>query len=106
MENANVPEALDVNNMSKRDNENKNLPVRYREVRKTIALSITTLFVVVVMIQLVLVTIAFFMGKENPNFIVSNQLIEYVIVSVIAYYFGKSTALDNPLKDPNSESVK
>lgn len=49
------------------------------EVRKIIALLVAGLFV--------FLSVA---GQVDP------KLIEYVIVSVIAYYFGKSTALDKP----------
>lgn len=49
------------------------------EVRKLIALGITTMFIVLA-----------FMGQ------IDGKLIEYVVVAVISYYFAKSTALDIP----------
>lgn len=49
------------------------------EVRKIIALSITLLFIILAV-----------MGK------IESKLIEYVVVSVISFYFAKSTALDTP----------
>lgn len=49
------------------------------EVRKLIALGAMLLFIVLA-----------FMGVIEP------KLIEYVIVTVISFYFAKSTALDKP----------
>lgn len=52
------------------------------EVRKIIALLTTGLFIFLAVMQEI-----------------DAKLIEYVVVSVIAYYFGKSTALDRPKGD-------
>lgn len=49
------------------------------EVRKLIALSITALFIALAL-----------MGK------IDMKLVEYVVTTVIAFYFAKSTALDAP----------
>lgn len=49
------------------------------EVRKIIALLISVLFVVLA-----------FLGK------IDSKLVEYVITTIIAFYFAKSTALDKP----------
>lgn len=49
------------------------------EVRKLIALSITGLFIVLAV-----------MGKMDT------KLVEYVVTTVIAFYFAKATALDTP----------
>jgi hypothetical protein len=49
------------------------------EVRKLISLAITILFIVLAVT-----------GQ------IDSKLVEYVTTSVIAYYFAKSTALDNP----------
>ncbi|MDF2612534.1 MAG: hypothetical protein K0S71_320 [Clostridia bacterium] len=49
------------------------------EVRKMISLAVTLLFIVLAV-----------MGK------IETKLVEYVVVSVISYYFAKSTALDTP----------
>jgi hypothetical protein len=51
------------------------------EVRKIISLGIAGLFIALS-----------FMGKIDP------KLIEYVVTSVIAYYFAKATALDVPVQ--------
>lgn len=55
------------------------------EVRKIIALSVTGLFI----------ALALF-GKMDT------KLVEYVVTTVIAFYFAKSTALDSP----NTENTK
>jgi hypothetical protein len=55
----------------------KNKASNLIEVRKITALLVVFLFVVLS-----------FMGKLETNFI------QTVIISVVAYYFGKSTALD------------
>jgi hypothetical protein len=52
------------------------------EVRKITALLIVMLFIVLSL-----------MGVLEVNFI------QTVIISVVSYYFGKSTALDRPRKD-------
>ncbi|MCW6094540.1 hypothetical protein LAV60_15320 [Clostridium sporogenes] len=49
------------------------------EVRKLIALSITGLFIALAL-----------HGKMDT------KLVEYVVTTVIAFYFAKSTALDSP----------
>ena len=49
------------------------------EVRKIIALMVAVMFVVLS-----------FLG------VIESKLIEYVIISVISFYFAKSTALDKP----------
>lgn len=49
------------------------------EVRKLISLGITILFIVLAL-----------QGRIDP------KLIEYVVTTVIAFYFAKSTALDTP----------
>lgn len=49
------------------------------EVRKMISLAVTLLFIVLAV-----------MGK------IESKLVEYVVISVISYYFAKSTALDAP----------
>jgi len=56
------------------------------EVRKIIALAIVCVFIVLAVT-----------GSLDE------KLIEYVIVSVITYYFAKSTALDQPGKDSGDE---
>lgn len=57
-------------------------------VRKIIALSITTMFIYLVIF------------KKGT---VDKQLVQYIVVAVISYYFAKSTALDDPAKDPLAE---
>lgn len=57
------------------------------EVRKIIALVVTWLFIYLAV-----------KGRINSEFI------EYVIVSVISYYFAKSTALDIPKKEEKKPS--
>lgn len=54
------------------------------EVRKLIALGITVLFIVLALI-----------GK------IDTKLVEYVVTTVIAFYFAKSTALDTPKNNDN-----
>lgn len=56
------------------------------EVRKIIALAVMVLFFILAIL-----------GKIDA------KLIEYVIISIFSFYFGKSTALDVP---KNSESNK
>lgn len=51
------------------------------EVRKLIALAVTAMFIVLA-----------FMGVIDP------KLVEYIVTTVIAFYFAKSTALDTPDK--------
>ncbi|HID0815690.1 hypothetical protein [Clostridium botulinum] len=55
------------------------------EVRKLIALSVTGLFIALALL-----------GKMDT------KLVEYVVTTVIAFYFAKSTALDSP----NTENTK
>lgn len=49
------------------------------EVRKLISIAITVLFIVLAV-----------MGR------IDTKLVEYVVTTVIAFYFAKSTALDSP----------
>lgn len=49
------------------------------EVRKMISLGIAGLFMALAL-----------MGRVDP------KLVEYVVISVISFYFAKSTALDSP----------
>ena len=70
-------------------------PIHIRHTRKTIALLITYLFIAVVIIQIALL-FAYGEGIYSKIQIIRPELVEYVVVSVIAYYFGKSTALDKP----------
>lgn len=56
------------------------------EVRKLIALSITALFIALAL-----------MGR------IDMKLVEYVVTTVIAFYFAKSTALDIP-KQPTVQT--
>ncbi|GAB6153746.1 hypothetical protein JCM17380_24960 [Desulfosporosinus burensis] len=52
------------------------------EVRKIIALAITALFIALAL-----------MGR------IDMKLVEYVVTTVIAFYFAKSTALDTPKQE-------
>lgn len=56
------------------------------EVRKLISLGITVLFMTLAL-----------QGK------IDNKLVEYVVTTVIAFYFAKSTALDTPNSPENTQ---
>jgi len=55
-------------------------------IRKLIALAITIMFIVLSVQS----------ASKMTTPIISSKLVEYVIISVIAFYFGRSTALDVP----------
>lgn len=59
---------------------------RLIDVRKMIALSITGLFITLAL-----------MGE------IDKKLVEYVVTTVIAFYFAKSTALDRPKQEIKGE---
>lgn len=58
------------------------------EVRKLISLNIVALFVVLAL-----------QGR------IDTKLVEFVVTTVIAFYFAKSTALDQPLKQGDTKKL-